>query len=169
MTPPLFTAVIMADPVIRDFRAEMDLLIFSKPVGRLHLHSGKVFWQFLCAWLRFSGFRDHVVRAAVVQPPGHGRAGCESRSLLQTLPGFCSYTHLVLAAFYFAIRNADTECQTRICAGVLFLPALHRLPGSLRERFTTALATRARSAAHDFGPKEEATFTPPTLRRSIRW
>jgi hypothetical protein len=34
LTLPLFTAVIIADPVIRDFRAGIYPLIFSKPLGR---------------------------------------------------------------------------------------------------------------------------------------
>src|SRR5215475_4835812 len=31
---PVFTAVIMCDPVIRDFRSDIDPLLFSKPISR---------------------------------------------------------------------------------------------------------------------------------------
>src|SRR3954452_23442575 len=41
MTLPLFTAVITADPVIRDFRAGIVPLIFSKPVSRVEYLLGK--------------------------------------------------------------------------------------------------------------------------------
>ena len=47
MTLPLFTAVLMADPVIRDFRAGIDPLIFSKPVSRAQYLLGKFFGSFL--------------------------------------------------------------------------------------------------------------------------
>ena len=40
MTLPLFTALFMADPVSRDFRAGVDPLIFSKPISRLTTFSG---------------------------------------------------------------------------------------------------------------------------------
>jgi ABC-2 type transport system permease protein len=44
---PLFTALIMADPVIRDFRLGIDPLIFSKPISRAAYLLGKFFSSFL--------------------------------------------------------------------------------------------------------------------------
>lgn len=43
---PLFAAVIMADPVIRDFRLGIDPLIFSKPISRTQYLLGKFFGSF---------------------------------------------------------------------------------------------------------------------------
>jgi ABC-2 type transport system permease protein len=43
---PLFAALIMADPVIRDFRLGVDPLIFSKPVSRAAYLLGKFFGSF---------------------------------------------------------------------------------------------------------------------------
>ncbi|MGI9066792.1 MAG: ABC transporter permease [Pyrinomonadaceae bacterium] len=43
---PLFAALIMADPVIRDFRLGVDSLIFSKPVSRAAYLLGKFFGSF---------------------------------------------------------------------------------------------------------------------------
>src|SRR4030095_1675076 len=43
---PIFNAVIMGDPVIRDFRTEVDSLIFSKPVTRAQYLFGKFFGNF---------------------------------------------------------------------------------------------------------------------------
>ena len=40
---PLFAALIMADPVIRDYRLRVDPLIFSKPVSRAAYLLGKFF------------------------------------------------------------------------------------------------------------------------------
>jgi ABC-2 type transport system permease protein len=46
MTLPLFTALIMADPVIRDFKIGVDPLIFSKPITRAQYLLGKFFGNF---------------------------------------------------------------------------------------------------------------------------
>jgi ABC-type transport system involved in multi-copper enzyme maturation permease subunit len=43
---PLFIALLMGDPVIRDFRVGVDPLIFSKPVGRVQYLLGKFFGNF---------------------------------------------------------------------------------------------------------------------------
>jgi len=43
---PIFTAVIMGDPVIRDFRLGVSPLILSKPVGRASYLLGKFFGNF---------------------------------------------------------------------------------------------------------------------------
>ena len=43
---PIFAALIMAEPVRRDFRLEIDALIFSKPVSRTHYLLGKFFGSF---------------------------------------------------------------------------------------------------------------------------
>lgn len=47
MTMPLFIALMMGDPVIRDFRLGIDPLIFSKPVGRAEYLLGKFCGNFL--------------------------------------------------------------------------------------------------------------------------
>ena len=43
---PLCTAVMMTDPGIRDFRTEIDPLIFSKPISRVEYLLGKFFGNF---------------------------------------------------------------------------------------------------------------------------
>src|SRR4030095_7714712 len=54
---PIFAALIMAEPVRRDFRLEIDALIFSKPVSRAHYLLGKFFGSFfvlLCCQASFA-------------------------------------------------------------------------------------------------------------------
>lgn len=46
MTLPLFIALLMGDPVVRDYRAGVDALIFSKPVSRAEYLMGKFFGNF---------------------------------------------------------------------------------------------------------------------------
>jgi ABC-type transport system involved in multi-copper enzyme maturation permease subunit len=57
MTMPLFIALMMGDPVIRDFRIGVDPLIFSKPVSRLQYLLGKFcgnFFVLVCCQARFA-------------------------------------------------------------------------------------------------------------------
>ena len=45
--PPLFTAIVMGVPVVRDFRLGIDPLIFSKPINLAEYVFGKFFGNFL--------------------------------------------------------------------------------------------------------------------------
>lgn len=110
MTLPLFTALIMGDPVIRDFRTGIAPLIFSKPVSRATYLLGKFtgnFFVLVCCQLAFpltlfllQGFRRPNM---IVQP-------------VRVLPYFKHFlllvvvSHLVLAAVHFTVgaltRNA---------------------------------------------------------------
>ena len=47
MTTPFFVALLMADPVVRDYRLAVDPLIFSKPLTRAEYLLGKFFGNFL--------------------------------------------------------------------------------------------------------------------------
>ena len=47
MTTPFFVALVMADPVVRDYRTRIDPLIFSKPLSRAEYLLGKFFGNFL--------------------------------------------------------------------------------------------------------------------------
>jgi len=53
---PIFNAVIMGDPVIRDFRAGIDPLIFSKPLGRATYILGKFCGNFFVLVCCMSAF-----------------------------------------------------------------------------------------------------------------
>lgn len=53
---PIFNAVIMGDPVIRDFRAGIDPLIFSKPVSHASYILGKFFGNFFVLVCCMSAF-----------------------------------------------------------------------------------------------------------------
>jgi ABC-2 type transport system permease protein len=53
---PIFNAIIMGDPVIRDFRAGIDPLIFSKPVSRAAYVLGKFFGNFFVLACCMSAF-----------------------------------------------------------------------------------------------------------------
>jgi ABC-2 type transport system permease protein len=122
---PIFTAIMMGDVVVRDFRLSVDPLIFSKPVGRASYLLGKFFGNFfvlvccqsafaitafLLQWVPFSGMVTLPVRFA---------------------PYFKHFfiivviSHLVLAAIYFAAgtltRNAKVVYGLAACFYPVFI------------------------------------------------
>ncbi|MGZ8845049.1 MAG: ABC transporter permease [Pyrinomonadaceae bacterium] len=122
---PIFNAVIMCDPVIRDFRLGVDPLIFSKPVSRAQYLLGKFFGNFfvlVCCQAAFP------VTYLVLHP--------FSTSQMIVLPFrvfpyfkhfffFLVITHLVLAAFYFTVgtltRNSKIVYGLAACFYPLFI------------------------------------------------
>ena len=122
---PIFNAVIMGDPVVRDFRTGVDPLIFSKPVTRAQYLLGKYFGRFfvlVCCQAAFpvtqlvlQAFRTSQM---VVQP-------------VRVFPYFKHFfffvviSHLVLAAFYFTVgtltRNSKIVYGLAACFYPLFI------------------------------------------------
>jgi ABC-type transport system involved in multi-copper enzyme maturation permease subunit len=122
MTLPLFTAVIMGDPVVRDFRAGVTPLIFSKPVSRTTYLLGKFsgnFFTLVCCQAAFplTLFVLQWFRKAhmIVQP-------------VRVLPYFEHFlalvvvSHLVLAAFYFAVGTLTQSAKIVYGLAVSFYP-----------------------------------------------
>ena len=160
MTLPFFTAVIMGDPVVRDFRAGVTPLIFSTPVSRAAYLLGKFFGNFftlVCCQMAFpltlcllQGFR----RPGMIVEP------------VRVLPYFKHFfllvviSHLFLAAFYFAVGTLTRNAKLVYGLAIAFYPlyaAYHVvLLNSLPMRWRVALdpllmdwqreATQGRSA-----------------------
>ena len=120
---PIFTAIMMGDPVIRDFRLGVDPLLFSKPVGRASYLLGKFFGAFfvlvccqsayvltvfLLQWVPFSGMVTLPVRI---------------------LPYFKHFffviviSHLVLGAFFFAVGTLTRNGKIVYGLAACFYPA----------------------------------------------
>ena len=120
---PIFTAIIVGDAVIRDFRLGVDPLIFSKPVGRGSYLLGKFLGNFfvlvccqsafaitffLLQWVPFSGM--------VVLP-------------VRVVPYFKHFfivvviSHLALAAIYFAAGTLTRNAKVVYGLAASFYPA----------------------------------------------
>lgn len=136
---PIFTAVIMGDPVIRDLRLGVHPLLLSKPLGRGSYLLGKFlgsFFVLVCCqsvftittfalqWVPFSGM--------VTQP-------------VRVVPYFTHFfilvviTHLLLAAIYFAAGTLSRNAKVVYGLAACFYPAiigyellLRNLPVSVR-------------------------------------
>src|SRR5687767_8206681 len=119
---PIFNAVIMSDPVIRDFRIGIEPLIFSKPISRGSYLLGKFFGNFfvlVCCQAVFpltllvlQAFRTTQM---IVQP-------------FKVFPYFKHFfffvviTHLVMAAFYFTVGTLTRNSKITYGLAVCFYP-----------------------------------------------
>ena len=119
---PVFTAVIMGEPVIRDFRLGIDPLVFSKPLSRAQYLLGKFFGNFfvlVCCMAAFpltmlvlQAFRPSQM---IVQP-------------IQVVPYFKHFfffvviTHLALAAFYFTVGTLTRSSKIVYGLAACFYP-----------------------------------------------
>jgi ABC-type transport system involved in multi-copper enzyme maturation permease subunit len=119
---PMFTGIIMGDPVVRDFRLGVDPLIFSKPLGRAAYILGKFFGNFfllvccqsaftitafLLQWVPFSGM---VVLPVRVMP------------FIKQFFIIVVISHLMLAAIYFAAGTLTRNAKVVYVLAAAFYP-----------------------------------------------
>lgn len=136
---PIFNAIIMGDPVVRDLRLGVDPLIFSKPVSRAGYLLGKFLGNFFVLVCCQSIF---AITAFVLQwVPFSGMVTLPVRVIPFVKHFFIVVviSHLVLAAVYFAAgtltRNAKVVYGLAACfypAFIAFQFALKALPISVR-------------------------------------
>ena len=122
LTLPLFTAVIMGDPVIRDLRAGVTPLIYSKPVSRATYLLGKFFGNFfvlVCCQLAF------VVTLVALQAFPTSEMVVQPLRLTPYLKHFvvlvvCS--HMVIAAVHFTVGTLSRNPKIVYLIAVSFYP-----------------------------------------------
>ncbi len=122
MTLPLFTALIMADPVIRDFRTGIAPLIFSKPVKRAEYLLGKFFGNFFVLVCCQAAF---VLTLFVLQAFSKQGMIVQDLKVFPYLKHFLVLvviSHLVLAAFYFTVGTLTRNAKIVYGLGVSFYP-----------------------------------------------
>jgi ABC-2 type transport system permease protein len=122
MTMPLFIAVMMGDPVIRDYRLGVDPLIFSKPVGRAEYLLGKFlgnFFVLVCCEACFA------LTALVLQAfSREGMIVLEPRVLpyLQHFLFFVVVSSFALAAVCFTVGTLTRNVKVVYGLAVSFYP-----------------------------------------------
>ena len=121
---PIFTAIIMGDVVVRDFRLGIDPLIFSKPVGRGSYLLGKFFGSFfvlVCCQSAFAitlfvlqwvPFRKMVVLPVRVVP------------YFQHFFVIVVISHLLLAAIYFTAGTLSRNAKVVYGLAACFYPVV---------------------------------------------
>ncbi len=122
LTLPLFTALFMADPVSRDFRTGIDPLIFSKPISRAAYVLGKFFGNF---FVLACGQAAFVLTWFVLQ--AFPKAGVTTQNFkvvpyIKHFLVFVVISHLLLAAFYFAVGVLTRNAKIVYGLGVAFYP-----------------------------------------------
>ena len=120
---PLFTALIMADPSIRDFREGIDPLIFSKPISRGEYLLGKFFGNFFVLACCQSAF---VITLFVLQwIPKQGGVVVQEAKFLAYPKHFLvlvAISHMFLAAVYFTIGTLTRNAKIVYGLGIGFYP-----------------------------------------------
>jgi ABC-2 type transport system permease protein len=122
MTMPLFVAMMMGDPVIRDYRLRVDPLIFSKPVGRGEYLLGKFlgnFFVLVCCQACFA------LTPLVLQAFGRdGMIVLQPRVLpyLQHFLFFVVVSSLALAAVFFTVGTLTRNVKVVYGLAVSFYP-----------------------------------------------
>jgi ABC-2 type transport system permease protein len=119
---PIFTGIIMGDPIVRDFRLGVDPLIFSKPLGRTAYVLGKfcgsffvliccqsafAITAFLLQWVPYSGM---VVLPVRVFP------------FIKHFLIIVVISHLMLAAVYFAAGTLTRNAKVVYVIAACFYP-----------------------------------------------
>jgi ABC-2 type transport system permease protein len=103
MTLPLFIALIMGDPVIRDFRIGVDPLIFSKPVRRIEYLLGKFFGNFFVLVCCQSSFALTALLLQAFSTEGMIVLSPRLLPYFQHLLFFVVVSSLAPAAVYFTV------------------------------------------------------------------
>jgi len=135
---PIVNAMIMGDPVIRDFRLGIDPLIFSKPLGRVLYLLGKFVGNFSVLTCCLAAFPLTMMALQVFRP---------SRMIVQpviVLPCFKHFfllvviTQLSFAAFFFMVgtltRNNKIVYLLAVCSYPVFIATMVVLPKGLMAR-----------------------------------
>ncbi|HXI23005.1 MAG TPA: hypothetical protein VNG71_03945 [Pyrinomonadaceae bacterium] len=121
---PIFAAVIMAEPVRRDFRLEIDALIFSKPVSRTHYLIGKFFGSFFVLVCCQASFAATLVLIQVFHP---------SQTVVlpfRLLPYFKHFimivvlTYVLFAAVYFTVGTLTRNPKIVYVLAIAFYPLM---------------------------------------------
>jgi len=120
---PLYTALMMADPSIRDFREEITPLIFSKPISRGEYLLGKFFGNFFVLACCQSAF---VVTLFVLQWIPKNRVTVLQQKQFLAYPKhflvFVVISHMLLAAVYFTVGTLTRNAKIVYGLGIAFYP-----------------------------------------------
>jgi ABC-2 type transport system permease protein len=122
LTLPLFTALFMADAVSRDFRNGIDPLIFSKPTSRAEYLGGKFFGNFFVLVCCQSAFVLTWFALQAVHKPGVVIQGVKVVPYIKHFFVLVVISHLLLAAFYFAVGALTRNAKIVYGLGVSFYP-----------------------------------------------
>jgi ABC-type transport system involved in multi-copper enzyme maturation permease subunit len=146
LTLPLFTALMMGDPVIRDFRTGVHPLILSKPLGRLAYLLGKFFGNYFVLFCCQAVFAVALILFQALRPAGMVVQPARVTPFVLHFVLLVGVSHMVLGAIYFTVGTLTRSPKLVYGLGVLFYPAyiifqllLRPLPSDWRIRLDPLL------------------------------
>lgn len=122
MTVPLFNALIMGDPVLRDFRLRVDPLIFSKPVSRAQYLLGKFFGNFFVLVCCQAAFALMLLVLQAFHRPQMLVGPVRVLPYFKHFFFFVVISHLALAAIYFTVGTITRNAKIVYGLAVSFYP-----------------------------------------------
>lgn len=122
MTLPLFTALIMGDPVIRDYRTGIAPLIFSKPVSRASYLLGKFFGNFFVLACCQMAFALTLLVLQAFRTPEMTVLPVRVSPYFKHFFFFVVISHLLLAAVYFAVGTLTRNAKIVYALAISFYP-----------------------------------------------
>ncbi|MBV8856876.1 MAG: hypothetical protein JOZ02_08110 [Acidobacteria bacterium] len=123
LTLPLFTALMMGDPVIRDFRTGVHPLILSKPVGRAAYLLGKFFGNYFVLFCCQAVFALALVLFQAFRPAGMVVLPARVTPFILHFLMLVVVSHVLLGAVYFTVGTLTRSPKLVYGLGVLFYPA----------------------------------------------
>jgi len=121
---PIFAALIMAEPVRRDFRLEIDALIFSKPVSRAQYLLGKFFGSFFVLVCCQASFAATLILLQVFHP---SKTAVLPFRLLPYFKHFIMIvviTYVLFAAVYFTVGTLTRNSKIVYGLAIAYYPLI---------------------------------------------
>ena len=122
LTLPLFTAVMMGDPVIRDFRMGVNPLILSKPIGRAAYLLGKFLGNYFVLACCQAVFAVGLVLFQAFRPAGMVVQPARVVPFVLHYLMLVAVSHMLLGAVYFTVGTLTRSPKVVYGLGVLFYP-----------------------------------------------
>jgi hypothetical protein len=122
MTMPIFIALMMGDPVIRDFRIGVDPLIFSKPVGHGDYLFGKFFGNFFVLVCCQGFFALMPLLLQTVSTPGMIVLPPRVLPYFQHFLFFVVISSFPLAAIFFTVGTLTRNVRIVYGLAIFFYP-----------------------------------------------
>ncbi|HXQ68883.1 MAG TPA: hypothetical protein VN844_00220 [Pyrinomonadaceae bacterium] len=119
---PIFNAVIMGDPVVRDLRLDVHPLLFSKPIGRGPYLLGKFFGSFFVLVCCQSAFAITLFLLQWVPFSGMVTLPVNVVTYVKHFFFVVVVSHLVLATFYFAVGTLSRNAKIVYGLAACFYP-----------------------------------------------
>jgi ABC-type transport system involved in multi-copper enzyme maturation permease subunit len=121
---PLFAAVIMAEPVRRDFRLEIDALIFSKPVSRAQYLLGKFFGSFFVLVCCQASFAATLILIQVFHPSQTAVLPFRLLPYFKHFIMIVVITYALFAAVYFTVGTLTRNPKIVYGLAIAYYPLI---------------------------------------------